>query len=99
MTAEITEGQARAALQAFLSDKWSLRVPAQPTDPDMVLSAVIDEREQWRTAAKGLRTAWDALCRCVDEFEPEQPHACDERRSDLDDAVERVLAVPKIEES
>jgi hypothetical protein len=34
-----------------------------------------------------LRGAWDALGRCVDEFEPEQPEACAERRDALDQAI------------
>jgi hypothetical protein len=40
-----TTEEARAALRAFLSERWSLCVPPQPTDPDMILDAVITERD------------------------------------------------------
>lgn len=38
-----SEEQMRAALQAFLSDRWTLRIPPQPDDPDMILDAAITE--------------------------------------------------------
>lgn len=36
----------RLALQKFLDDKWSLHVPPQEDDPDIVLSRAIDELER-----------------------------------------------------
>lgn len=42
-------------------------------------------------ALDSLGRVWEGLCRCVDEFEPEYPAACDERRNDLYSAVERAL--------
>src|SRR5690349_5008064 len=42
-------------------------------------------RDMKRTSAlHQLRAAWDALCRCNDEFLPDYPEACSERRDDLD---------------
>lgn len=34
-----------------------------------------------------VRGCWDALCRCVDEFEPEDMTACGEYRDFLDSAI------------
>jgi hypothetical protein len=41
--------------------------------------------------ARELERRWDALCDCVNEFEPEDMMACNERRDDLDGAILGVL--------
>ena len=65
-----------------------------------VVADAIDELEERRgesaaalaSAARGLESNWDALCHCVDEFEPEDMGACAERRDDLDTASCEVIA-------
>jgi hypothetical protein len=42
-------------------------------------------------AIDGLQRRWDAVCRCVDEFEPADMKACDEAKILLDDAILNVL--------
>lgn len=46
-------------------------------------------------ALDGLQGAWDALVRCVDEFEPADRTACAEYRDALDSAILLVLAAYK----
>jgi hypothetical protein len=43
-------------------------------------------------AARRLEGAWEALCDCVAEFEPDDMQACGEYRGALDDAILAVLA-------
>ncbi len=65
--------------------EWVIHAPIEAARELVALRAVV-------AAADGLRYAWDALCRCVDEFEPEDMAACCERRDDLDTAILAVLA-------
>lgn len=46
-----------------------------------------------RAAAECIRAAWDALCRCTDEFLPEYPEACSEHQNVLDGAVSALVDV------
>lgn len=93
---------ARTALHRMTRAAWhgirmagqnrpQLSIPPQPGDDDMVLAAVIDERDELRVPLVALQANWERLCRCVDEFEPDDPHACEERRQDLYGAIEAVL--------
>lgn len=88
-----SEDELRAALEPFVS-----RHPNWPEDNRIAvqrLSAAITELVALRGVARaveGLQHTWDALCRCVDEFEPEDMAACCERRDDLDTAILAVLA-------
>jgi hypothetical protein len=44
-------------------------------------------------AACKVTTAWQQVCRCTDEFEPEQPEACAEYRDLLDTAVDELATL------
>ena len=53
----------------------------------------IRENVRLREEASRLKAAWDRLCACVDEFEPDDMGACTELRDALDDAILKVVGV------
>lgn len=55
------------------------------------LAALAAARPVVAAVEASLGPCWEALCRCVDEFEPGDTGACEERRQDLYGAVGRVL--------
>lgn len=67
--------------------------PAPPPDPVPATVRLIGEHGEMRRALKELRTAWDALCDCIDEFDPNDGEACGERRDALDTAILAALKV------
>lgn len=44
-------------------------------------------------AARYVVRCWDAVYRCTDEFEPEDPGACGEVKAQLDDAIARMKGI------
>lgn len=47
--------------------------------------------EDLESTLRYLAMAWDNLCECVDEFEPNDMQACSEHRDALDRAILRAI--------
>lgn len=62
------ETRAARALQRIKDGHSPMRVPADPSDPDLVITALLDEVKQLRTARAELWLALDSATDCLDHF-------------------------------
>lgn len=54
-------------------------------------ASICQRCEELEAALRYLAMAWDNLCECVDEFEPEDMTACAAHRDALDSAILRAI--------